>query len=303
VTAFTEDRESVGPVVTSPRVAGREGLRFALFWGAPSLIWQSLFFLAPMGFLVAMTFWSVRSFKLTPDFTLANWKFIFGASFFFSAYLYTLKLAVVTAFAASIIAFPSAYALAFAVPAGLRRLFVSMLLVPFFTSYPVRIYSLEIFLSPQGIVNRALAAAGLAPIHLIGTPTATVIGYLTLSLPVVVLLQTLALTGVDPALIEAAHNLRCGRLRTIASVVLPSARTGLIVSAAFAFVLTFGDYIAPLYLGGSKPPTLSILIADQVKSGNNWPRASVVAVTMIVTLAAALTVMLGLAYRNPKGRP
>ncbi len=303
MTAICEDHESVRPVVPARGEAGREGLRFALFWGAPSLVWQSLFFLAPMGFLIAMTFWSVRSFRLTPDFTLANWKFVLGASFFHSAYLYTLELASVTAVAASIIAFPSAYALAFAVSAGLRRLFVSMLLVPFFTSYPVRIYSLEIFLSPKGIINRALAGAGLAPIHLIGTPSATVIGYLTLALPVVVLLQTLALASVDPALVEAAHNLRCGRLRTIASVVLPSARTGLIVSAAFAFVLTFGDYIAPLYLGGSKPPTLSILIADQVKSGNNWPRASVVAVTMIVTLAAALTVMLGLAYRNPKGRP
>jgi len=292
----------VRPAALVRREARREAVRFALFWGAPSLVWQSLFFLVPMGFLVAMTFWSVRNFRLTPDFTLANWKFVLGASFFHSAYLYTLELSLLTSAAASIIAFPSAYALAFAVSARLRGLFVSMLLVPFFTSYPVRIYALEIILSPKGVINRTLADVGLAPIHLIGTPTATVIGYLTLALPVVVLLQTLALAGVDRTLVEAAHNLHCSRVRTIASVVLPSARTGLTVSAAFAFVLTFGDYIAPLYLGGSKPPTLSILIADQVKSGNNWPRASVVAVTMIVTLAAALAVMLGLAYRNPKGR-
>jgi spermidine/putrescine transport system permease protein len=84
-------------------------------------------------------------------------------------------------------------------------------------------------------------------------------------------------------------------------VLVPAARVGLILSAAFAFVLAFGDYISPLLLGGSKPPTLSVLLADQVKSGNHWPRAAVIAVVMVVTLTAVLGVMLGLAY-GQKGR-
>lgn len=90
-------------------------------------------------------------------------------------------------------------------------------------------------------------------------------------------------------------------MRTIFTVIVPSARVGLILAAAFAFVLAFGDYIAPLYLGGSRPPTLSILIADQVKSGNHWPRASVVAVIMIVTLAVVMTSLMALAYRQRRG--
>ena len=106
----------------------------------------------------------------------------------------------------------------------------------------------------------------------------------------------------DKRLIEAAHNLRCGRLRTIFTIVIPSARVGLVLAAAFAFTLCFGDYISPQLLGGSRPPTLSILIADQVKSGNNWPRASVVAVSMIATLMVVLGALMRVAYGGRKGQ-
>ena len=284
----------------APPARWRQGLRFALFWGAPPLAWQLAFFVVPLGFLVAMTFWTVRNFRLTPDFVFANWTHIFKASFFSSAYVYTFQLALATAVLASIVAFPAAYAMAFRMSASTRRLLIFLLVVPFFTSYPVRIYSWQIFFSPPGIVNKLLATFGAGPVTILNTSTATIIGYMTLVLPLVVLLQTFSLANVDPRLIEAAHNLRCGRIRTIFTVLIPAARTGLLIAATFAFVLAFGDYIAPLLLGGSKPPTLSILIADQVKSGNHWPRASVIAVVMIGTLMAVMLAMLALAYAKPK---
>jgi spermidine/putrescine transport system permease protein len=166
----------------------------------------------------------------------------------------------------------------------------------------VRIYSWQVFFSPPGIVNRVLDMVGLPPVMLLNTPFTTEIGFLTLALPLVVMIQTFALSNVDKRLLEASWNLGCGRLRTILTVLVPAARVGLVVAAAFAFVLAFGDYISPLLLGGSKPPTLSILIADQVKSGNNWPRASVVAVIMIATLMVVLLAMLAFAYRRPGAR-
>jgi spermidine/putrescine transport system permease protein len=273
-----------------------ETLRFGLFLGTPTLVWQVAFFLVPLGFLLAMTFWSVRSFRLTPDFTLANWGMILNAGFFRSAFVYTAGMSMLAAVIVSIAAFPVAYALAFRVSPGVKRLLVFMLVVPFFTSFPVRIYSMQIFFSPGGIINTALAPLGLGPISVLNSPTGTMIGFLTLTAPLVILLQTFALGAVDRQLIEAAHNLRCGRMRTIFTVIIPSARVGLVVAGAFAFVLAFGDYISPQFLGGSNPPTLSILIADQVKSGNHWPRASVVAVIMIATLMLVLGVLLKLAY-------
>ena len=98
------------------------------------------------------------------------------------------------------------------------------------------------------------------------------------------ILQTISLAQVDRSLVEAAHNLGCGRLRTVFTVVVPLAKVGLIIGAVFCFILSFGDFVAPYYLGGSKPPTLPILIIDQTKSGQQWPRAAVVAITMMVTL-------------------
>ncbi len=276
--------------------------RFAAFWGLPPLAWQAAFFLTQLGFLVAMTFWSVKSFRLTPDATIANWRFILNAGFFQQAYLYTFWLAALCAVIASLVAFPAAYTLAYKCSAATRRLLIFMLVVPFFTSYPIRIYSTQIFFSPGGVLNSILAPIGLGPVSVLNSPVGTMFGYLTLVLPLVVLLQTFALSSVPRSLIEAAHNLGCGRLRTILTVIVPSAKVGLIVAAAFAFTLAFGDYMAPVLLGGSKPPTLSIVIADQVKSGNNWPRASVVAVIMIVTLTVVLLSLLAIAYRGKARR-
>ena len=277
-------------------------MTFIAVLAVPPLAWQIAFFVVPLSFLVAMTFWLVKNFKLAPDTSLANWTFILNAGFFRSAYLYTFWLSGLTALIATVIAFPVAYTLAYKANAATRRLMIFMLVVPFFTSYPVRVYSTQIFFSPQGIVNTVLARVGMEPVSILNTSAGTVVGYLVLTLPLVVLLQTFALSSVPRILIEAAHNLGCGRSRTIFTVIIPSARVGLIVAATFAFVLAFGDYVAPLYLGGSKPPTLSIVIADQVKSGNNWPRASVVAVTMIVTLMVVIGVMLGFAYRRSEAK-
>jgi spermidine/putrescine transport system permease protein/putrescine transport system permease protein len=99
-------------------------------------------------------------------------------------------------------------------------------------------------------------------------------------------------------LIEAAHNLGCGRLRTVFLVVVPSARIGIVVAALFCFILTFGDFVSPLYLGGGQPPTLSTLITDTTKSGQQWPRAAVIATMMIVTLLIAAFGAVRFAYRR-----
>ena len=121
---------------------------------------------------------------------------------------------------------------------------------------------------------------------------------MTLTLPLIVILQTISLSSIDKTLIEAAHNLGCGRLRTVYAVIMPAAKVGLIVAALFCFILSFGDFVSPYYLGGSKPPTLSIMIIDSTKSGQQWPRAAVIAVMMILTLLAVAFAAIGAAYRR-----
>lgn len=274
------------------------GARFALGLALPPLVWQLAFFIGPLLVLVAMTFWSVKMFRLTPDLALGNWTHLLDASFFWDAYLYTFWVAALSAVLASVLALPVSYALARKVSPRLQRLAILLLIVTFFTSYPVRTYAWQIVFSPSGILNSLLALIGMEPILILNTTSATVVGFLTLTMPLVILIQTFAIASVDQRLIEAAYNLGCSHGRTLFTVLFPSARIGLILAGTFAFVLSFGDYISPALLGGSRPPTLSILLTDQVKSGNHWPRAAVVAVTMILTLLTVVLGMLALAYRK-----
>ena len=270
------------------------GLTFSL----PLLLWQVGFFVFPMAFLVALSFWTVRNFTMSPDFDTVNWVTMYSRPVFWQAYGTTLALAASAAVLTSVLAFPCSYAIAFKLSESARRWAVFLMVIPFFTSYLVRVYSWQIFLSDAGIINVMLGWIGLGPFPMLNTVGATMIGYMTLSFPLVVLLQLFSLVFIDRALIEAAHNMRCGRLRTVFEVVIPSARVGLVIAALFCFILTFGDFVSPVYLGGSSPTTLSILITDTTKSGQQWPRAAVIALTMIATLLVVAFVAVRFAYKG-----
>jgi spermidine/putrescine transport system permease protein len=158
-----------------------------------------------------------------------------------------------------------------------------------------------VILSENGVVNAVLGYVGLGPFKMLNTDFGTLVGYMTLTLPLVVILQTVTMANIDKSLIEAARNLGCSPLRTIWQVIIPLSKTGLIIAAIFCFILSFGDFVAPFYLGGSQEPTLPILILDTTKSGQQWPRAAVVAIMMMVTLFVIAFTGIALAYRKGKG--
>lgn len=271
---------------------------FGLTLALPLLIWQLLFFVAPLAFLVALSFWTVRNFQMQPDFDVSNWVRIYTREVFWQAYLRSLILASAATVLTSAIAFPAAYAISFKLSENAKRWIVFILVIPFFTSYLVRVYSLQVFLSDAGILNAALGYFGLGPVLMLNNTFGVLVGLVTLCLPLVILLQTFSLNFVNRDLVEAAHNLRCGRLATVFRVIVPSAKVGLIIAALFSFILSFGDFVSPLYLGGGNPPTLSIMITDITKSGQQWPRAAVVAITMIVSLLIVAFASIRFAYKE-----
>jgi spermidine/putrescine transport system permease protein len=271
---------------------------YALAWRLPLVVWQGLFFLGPLAFMVAMSFFVVRNYRMHPDFILDNWARMLSRGFFWEAYVLTLWLAVLATVLTSILAFPASYALAFRLSETARRWAIFFLIIPFFTSYLVRIFALQVILAENGVINAGLGYLGLGPFRMLNTPLGTMIGYLTLCLPLAVILQTFALANIDRSLVGAAQNLGCGPLRTVFTVIVPLAKTGLVIAAVFCFILSFGDFVSPYYLGGSRPPTLSIMIIDTSKSGQQWPRAAVVALTMIITLITVAFAAIGYAYRK-----
>jgi spermidine/putrescine transport system permease protein len=273
---------------------------YAIAWRLPMLIWQGLFFVGPLLFMIAMSFFFVKNYRMEPAFQFGNWASVLSKGYFWGSYFLTLWLAVLSTFCATVLAFPMSYFLAFKVSDAVRRWAIFFLIIPFFTSYLVRIFAWQVILAQQGVINGGFSIFGLGPYTMLNTKLGTMIGYLTLCLPLVLILQTFSLANIDKRLVEAAHNLGCGRLRAILTVVLPLAKTGLVVAAVFCFILSFGDFVAPYYLGGSKPPTLSIMIIDTSKSGQQWPRAAVIALMMIATLLTVAFTSIGYAYRKRK---
>ena len=260
---------------------------YSLTLALPLLIWQLAFFAVPLIFLIAISFWTVRNFQMMPDLNFGNWERILTRGIFWDAYLRTAILATASAVLTSAIAFPAAYAISFKLSARVKQWVIFVLIIP-----------LQVFLSDGGIINAAVGMLGIEPFGMLNTTFGTLVGMVTLCLPLVILLQVFSLNFVSRDLVEAAHNLRCGRLRTVLAVIVPSARVGLVIAALFAFILSFGDFVSPLYLGGGNPPTLSILITDITKSGQQWPRAAVVALMMIGTLLTVAFAAITYAYKE-----
>lgn len=271
---------------------------YALTWRMPVIVWQLLFFVGPLLFMIAMSFFLVKNYRMEEAFEMKNWIKMTSKGYFWDAYWYTIFLASLSTVVTSLLAFPAAYGLAFKVSESTRRWAIFLLIIPFFTSYLVRTFSWYVILAESGVANAMLAYLGLGPFKMLNTVFGSLIGYLTLTFPLVIILQTLSLANIDRSLLEAAQNLGAGRLKTIWSVTIPSAKVGLIIGAVFCFILSFGDFVAPYYLGGSKPPTLPILIIDTTKAGQQWPRAAVVAVVMMLTLMAVAYTAISLAYRK-----
>jgi spermidine/putrescine transport system permease protein len=268
----------------------------------PPIVWQVIFFLIPVVFLVVMTFWSVENYRLKPDFTFINWQKVFSTRYFYDIYLRTLGYALTAAVITSVVAFPVSLFLGLNAGRHFRTIAVFLLVCPFFTSYLVRTYSWQVIISDNGLISAALEFVGLPGIAILHTFVGTLIGYATFFLPLVILLQFASIVTVDRDLIQAAHNLGCGRFETVFRIVLPAAKVGLTLGATFAFMLAFGDFVAPSLLGGGRSPTLSILIIDTVKSASDWPRASVIALTMVASMLVAIFGALTFAYRKPRER-
>ena len=250
----------------------------------------------PVIFMVVMTFWSVRNFQLSADATFKNWQTVLAADYVWDAFGRSFAGAGIAAVVATVVAFPCAYYLGLKASPRVRLLGACFIMAPFFTSFLVRAYTWRTMLGDEGVVNALLGTFGIGPVQMINNLFGSVVGYLTLVMPLVLLLQLFSISGIDRKLVEAGQNLGCNPARTIFRVVIPAARNGIVLAAAFAFVLSFGDLISPQVLGGSNPPTLSILIVDQVRGGLQWPRASVIAVMMVFTLVLVVAAAMAFAY-------
>jgi spermidine/putrescine transport system permease protein len=208
----------------------------------------------------------------------------------FNSFLFALATAVVTL----LLAIPIALWIATRPPQR-RTLLIFLVTIPFWTSLLIRTYAFIIILNDNGPINEALTWTGIisAPIPMLYTPFATVLGLVYTFLPFMILPIYASAERFDFRLAEAAYDLGAGKWTVLRRVVLPSIRPGVIAGMLLVFIPALGSFLAPELLGGGKTSMIANVIAAQFGASRNWPLGAALSVLLLVI---TLLVLLLFAY-------
>ena len=276
----------------------RAGRRFVI--GVP-FVWLILCFLLPF-LLVAKislsevdirhpfgTFltWVDHALVLQPH--LNNYLFILRDELYLLTYLSSLKYAAITTAFCLLIGYPFAYFMARAKP-SLRPILLMMVMLPFWTSFLLRIYAWKGILSNDGLLNTLLLNCGLidTPLQLMHTPVSLLIGMVYAYLPFMILPLYANLVKLDLRLLEAAADLGATPWQTFWRVTVPLSRSGIIAGSMLVFIPCIGEYVIPELLGGPETLMIGRVLWDEFFTNNDWPMASAVTVVAIILILVPL---------------
>lgn len=211
------------------------------------------------------------------------------------AYLRALRYAFWTTLLCLLIGYPFAYFIARS-PAEVRPALLMMVMLPFWTSFLLRVYAWKGILADQGIVNRALMALGVSdePLHLLYSDVSMLVGMTYVYLPFMVLPLYATLVKMDLRLLEAAYDLGATPWKAFWLVTVPLSRAGIVAGSMLVFIPAVGEFVIPSLLGGPENLMIGRVVWDEMFTSNNWPRASALAVVMI----GLIIVPLMLYYRS-----
>ena len=296
----------------------------ALFQGLPSpgrrfvigvpMAWLLFFFMLPFLVLVYISFvdmgndihpfkplWDAQAGVLRLKYD--NYTSIFASveggalvqTIYVEAYLRSLAYAFCTAILCLLLGYPFAYAIARSSPA-VRPALLMMVMLPFWTSFLLRVYAWKGILADQGVLNRLLMALGLVqePVQMLYTNISMLVGMTYVYLPFMVLPLYATLVKLDMRLLEAAHDLGASPFKAFWLVTVPLSRAGIIAGFMLVFIPAVGEFVIPSLLGGPENIMVGRVVWDEMFTSNNWPRASALAVSMI----ALIVVPLALYYRS-----
>ena len=207
----------------------------------------------------------------------------------FSIFWRSVKLSLMTALAALIVGFPTAYFIATR-PAGSRDLWMLLIIIPFWTNLLIRTFAIMEIIRNEGVINTLLLKAGLieAPIQLLYTEFAIMLGMIYVYLPLMVLPIYASMERLDFSLVEAAYDLYGSRFRVLKRVILPLVKPGIIAGSILVFVPSLGAYVTPRVLGGGKQLMIGNLIELQFGQGRNWPLGAALSITLLAIVMIAL---------------
>jgi spermidine/putrescine transport system permease protein len=232
----------------------------------------------PIRFSWGNLVWSNYSHALNPD--------------FLPIFIRSITYALVSTIVCVLLGFPLAYWIArFA--GRFRNLYLVLVIIPFLTSYLIRMYAWQFILQRNGLLNSVLGTMGLGDNHVfLNTHFAVILGLSYGFLPFMILPLYASIERMDKSLVEASYDLGHGKTSTLFRVIVPTVAPGLVAGVLLVFIPAVGDYITPALLGGVKTQMIGTTIFDQFGSGNNWPLGSAMSVLLMAFILVGVFIYL-----------
>jgi ABC-type spermidine/putrescine transport system permease subunit I len=254
-------------------------------------LWLALFFLAPLGFTVVYSFGRSTFGGVELDFTFDN--YATALSGFYGA---TLVRTIVFAALASALAIAVAYPVAYFIARRTERrrpLAITLILIPYFSSFLIRIMALYMLMSRQGFAETAMNALWLhsGPLDVLDTQTAVFIGMVYAYLPIAVVPLYVVLDRIPRPLLEASRDLGASRFRTFLNITLPMSRPGLATAVLLTAVPMLGEMVIPKLLGGSRGVLMGQALSSQYLQSQNYPLGSAMAVLILIAIAVIVAAL------------
>jgi putrescine transport system permease protein len=218
-------------------------------------------------------------------FDFENFAFLASDDLYWKAYLSSLQIAAISTFMTLLVGYPMAYGMARA-PEEWRPTLMMLVILPFWTSFLIRVYAWIGILSNEGFLNQFLIWLGViqTPLTILNTNTAVYIGIVYTYLPFMILPIYAALDRLDESLIEAAEDLGCSRFKAFWLITVPLSRNGIIAGCFLVFIPALGEFVIPSLLGGSGTLMIGKVLFEEFFNNRDWPVASAVAVVLLLIL-------------------
>jgi putrescine transport system permease protein len=285
--------------------------------GIPYL-WLGVFFLLPFVIVLQISLaepalaqppytalWQwVEEGLLQIEINFRNFMLVAEDDLYLSALLNSIQVAFICTLLCLLLGYPMAYAIATA-PERWRVILLMLIVLPFWTSFLIRVYAWIGILKSNGLLNDFLLGLGLieAPLNILHTQTAVYIGVVYSYLPFMILPLYANLTRLDHRLLEAAADLGCRPISAFLRVTLPLSMAGIVAGSMLVFIPVVGEFVIPDLLGGPRSLMVGKLLWTEFFSNKDWPLASALAIILLALLVVPFVMMQRLQQRMEGSRP
>ena len=269
-------------------------------------LWLLIFFLVPFLIVLKISFAEFSPLGRPPYEPVFRWleegalqikllvgsySYLFNEPLYVSSWIYSIKVAAVSTVLCLMLGYPMSYAIARSTPTY-RNVFLMLVILPFWTSFLLRVYAWIGLLKTDGVINNVLQFFGIIdePLAMMNTSFAVYIGIVYSYLPFMILPLYSNLEKHDLTLLEAAQDLGAGPIRSFMRITLPLSVPGIVAGSLLVFIPAVGEYVIPSLLGRTDQLMIAKLLSDEFFLNRDWPKASAVAIVMLLLLVVPIMI-------------